>query len=321
MKLSIVIPIYKAEKWISRSLDSIFNQGADMSKFEVICVVDGSPDNSSAIVKGYQRKYSNVILLEQMNSGVSVARNHGIECAKGDYITFLDSDDILIEGALQLLITTIDSSSYDIIVCRSFINKREWPCWVHFFSDGDVSSPEQAVKKGFLRGSVWGCCYKRDLIENNKIIFPIGVSNGEDNFFFISCLYFSRTLLFKDIKLYKVIEEEDSLSRSFSRQRIDGVINSLKIMRDQMSLYPERKNTKFVLQYINYTCLSGLVNSTLETKNVGLCYLLKAKINNFTNFDINSDIVFLRSKMKLMKFSFSFFYFLSYFKYKVLNRR
>ena len=320
MKLSIVIPIYKAERWIGRCLDSIFTQGIDESEYEVVCVIDGSPDKSAEVVGKYMDIHGNIRLIEQENQGVSIARNNGVEASGGDYLTFIDSDDVFIDDSLSLSLKAIESCKEDVVVCRSFVNNSEWPVWNNKFKDGEIVESGNALKRGFLHGSVWGCYYKRELVVNNGITFPIEVSNGEDNFFFLSVMYYSKNIKFKDIKLYRVIEEEDSLSRTFSKERIDRSIKSLDIMKKMIYSYPSVKDHLFILQYIPYTCLSGLVTSVLDTRNVGLLYLLKAHVCNYTNFEISDDIVYLRSSMRLMKWSFLTYYISSFVKHKLLRK-
>ena len=102
-KLSIIIPVYKVEKYIARCLDSIFNQKVDDSLIEVIVVNDGTPDNSMQIVNSYVAMHRNLTIINQENQGLSVARNVGLAKATGDYVWFVDSDDWLVEDAFSIL--------------------------------------------------------------------------------------------------------------------------------------------------------------------------------------------------------------------------
>ena len=102
MILSIIIPIYNAEKVLKRTLDSILNQGLYDDEWELILVNDGSTDNSLSICKDYQSKYPSLIkFISQKNSGVSSARNIGIMTAKGKFIYFMDADDYLMPGGFS----------------------------------------------------------------------------------------------------------------------------------------------------------------------------------------------------------------------------
>ena len=107
--LSIIIPVYKVEKYIKRCLDSIYNQRVEEHCFETIVVNDGSPDNSGAIVRQYMAEHINCRLINQENQGLSVARNTGLDHAKGEYIWFVDSDDWLTKDSLSIVLDTIIS--------------------------------------------------------------------------------------------------------------------------------------------------------------------------------------------------------------------
>ncbi|WP_139804241.1 glycosyltransferase family 2 protein, partial [Cronobacter sakazakii] len=100
--ISIIIPVYNTEKYIAECLDSVLSQSitgvAAQLSIEIIIVNDGSPDNSVAIIDEYRKKHPNIILVNQRNAGQSVARNNAIEIARGEYIFFLDSDDLLPPG-------------------------------------------------------------------------------------------------------------------------------------------------------------------------------------------------------------------------------
>lgn len=91
MKLSIIVPVYNVEKYLSRCFDSLLRQNLEVGEYEVICVNDGSPDNSAQILIDYESKYPDVFkVITQDNQGVSVARNRGLAIAKGEWIAFVD---------------------------------------------------------------------------------------------------------------------------------------------------------------------------------------------------------------------------------------
>ena len=115
IKLSVIIPVYNAEKYIVECLDSIYNQNLNNDEFEVIIVNDGSKDHSQQVIEDYLQKTSNAILLNQQNQGVSQARNNGLSIAKGEYVIFIDSDDFLIPNYLDKLLKIAIDNSLDIL--------------------------------------------------------------------------------------------------------------------------------------------------------------------------------------------------------------
>ena len=100
-KISIIVPVYNVEKYLKECLDSLINQ--TLEDIEIICINDGSTDNSLAILEEYQKKDSRIKVFSQRNQGVSAARNLGIEKATGEYLTFLDSDDRLELNTCEIL--------------------------------------------------------------------------------------------------------------------------------------------------------------------------------------------------------------------------
>lgn len=125
MLLSIIIPIYNVEKYIRNTLSSIYDQNFDESKFEVIVVNDGTLDNSMSIVDEFS-VHSNIVILNQVNQGLSCARNAGLRIARGDYIWFVDSDDMVTMDSLPFienLVGTIDADIYAFDMLK--INEKD----------------------------------------------------------------------------------------------------------------------------------------------------------------------------------------------------
>ena len=116
MKLSVIVPVYNVEEYIRPCIESIFSQGLDEDDFEVIIVNDGTPDKSMEVIAAIIAAYQNIHVINQNNQGVSVARNNGIQMATGEYIYFLDSDDLLIDNSLPYLLDIAISSKVDLVV-------------------------------------------------------------------------------------------------------------------------------------------------------------------------------------------------------------
>jgi len=112
-KLSIVIPVYNVEKYLSKCLDSILVDNAFTG--QVICVNDGSTDGSAAILEEYAKKYSNIEIITQPNAGLSAARNAGLKVAKGEYVCFLDSDDYWEPYVLKGLMEQVELDDLDVL--------------------------------------------------------------------------------------------------------------------------------------------------------------------------------------------------------------
>ena len=116
MDLSIIIPVYNVERYIRSCIESIFKQGLDDNRFEVIIVNDGTQDQSMDMITDIIEQHNNILIINQANQGLSVARNNGISVAKGEYILMPDSDDLLIENSLLPLLESVLKSQADLIV-------------------------------------------------------------------------------------------------------------------------------------------------------------------------------------------------------------
>ena len=107
IKVSVIIPIYNTEKYLAECLESIINQ--TLKQIEIICIDDGSSDGSAAILKEYAQNDLRISMYTQKNRGVSAARNVGVRHARGKYLFFMDSDDILEKNALEILVQTLQN--------------------------------------------------------------------------------------------------------------------------------------------------------------------------------------------------------------------
>lgn len=113
IKLSVIIPVYNVEKFLSECVDNIYNQGLKIEDFEIILINDGSTDNSFKICEAYDLKYQNIKIIDQPNLGVSVARNKGIQESCGEYLYFIDSDDFLQQNVLSAILNTMITNKLD----------------------------------------------------------------------------------------------------------------------------------------------------------------------------------------------------------------
>ena len=116
-KISVIIPVYNTEMFLSECLDSVLHQ--TFKDFEIICVNDGSSDNSASILKGYAQKDARIKVITQANQGLSAARNAGLDVVQGEWICFLDSDDMLPISAIEILYNTAQQTGCKIVASRA----------------------------------------------------------------------------------------------------------------------------------------------------------------------------------------------------------
>ena len=115
MKLSFIIPIFNLEGYIEDCIHSLLNQNIPHSEYEIICVNDGSTDTTLEILQKLASSFSNIVIIDRENQGVSVARNIGMAYAKGEYIWFVDGDDLIVSNCLKQLLSFMDEESLSLI--------------------------------------------------------------------------------------------------------------------------------------------------------------------------------------------------------------
>jgi glycosyltransferase involved in cell wall biosynthesis len=183
MDLSIVVPVYNVEKYVRTCIESIFKQGLDEKCFEVIIVNDGSTDRSLEVITDIISQHSNIVVINQENQGLSVARNNGIAAAKGEYILMPDSDDILIENSLAPLLEISTDTKADLVVADFFTMTNEE---ITSFNIKEFMQPEIQLKK--VTGKqiylevlnpnhcyVWRTLYRKEFLITKELIFYPGI--------------------------------------------------------------------------------------------------------------------------------------------------
>jgi glycosyltransferase involved in cell wall biosynthesis len=184
MLISVVIPVYNVEKYLSKAVESVIEQ--TYNKLEIILVDDGSTDNCAEICDSFAEKDSRVIVIHQKNSGLSGARNAGIKMASGDYIFFLDSDDYIEPDTLEFAVKNAQLYKTDLVIwgyITEYENKQQ--------PDKEIRVPDCLIYEGnndldyvpSCIGYAWNKLYNRDIIERNNLEFRHGVSLVEDILF------------------------------------------------------------------------------------------------------------------------------------------
>jgi len=176
MFLSIIIPVYNAEKYIGSCLDSLLAQ--DISDYEILCVNDGSRDGSAAILEEYARQHAGIQVIHKENGGVTSARNAGLEAAKGDFIWFVDADDLIKEntlGTLRSLAAGKDRVIFGAYEFTDALSEEE----LALSRDNSLST-----NTSFYDSVVWRSLLRRDFLIQNGLCFRYPeLTHGEDGLF------------------------------------------------------------------------------------------------------------------------------------------
>lgn len=218
LKLSIIIPIYKVEKYVAQCLGSILDENTDTLPIEVIVVNDGTPDNSMEEVAQFER-YHSLRVLNQENQGLSMARNAGFAEARGEYIWFIDSDDWLCHGAVGKVMDILNQHSEVDLVCTGLIwsydNQKLNYVDIQCTADSEFSGKEFYIRYGAM-GAVQRFVIRRQLLIDNCISFYPGILH-EDGLYSHEIVYFARRIYLTASPIYNYRQRgEDSIMHSIT---------------------------------------------------------------------------------------------------------
>lgn len=215
--ISVIVPVYNLEKYISRCLDSILSQ--TYSNLQILVINDGSTDGSAEVISHYAQIDSRITFIDKCNEGVSVARNVGIDSAEGEYIMFVDGDDWVDCDIVEQLYSLAISTNADCVRC-GYVFEDLSSCRKRYSSSGfgvKCIYGKDILHKfliGYhLPGSVWAGLYKKTLLSQWNISFTKGIRYGEDEFF--NAQFFAKTtcVAISDTHLYHVMVRESSVTR------------------------------------------------------------------------------------------------------------
>ena len=225
--LSFVIPVYNVEEYIGATIESCLEQDISHDEYEIVCIDDGSQDNSLRIIKEYQGKFNNIQCYSKQNGGVSSARNKGLELATGEYIWFVDGDDIVASNCLKSVIEKLKKSSADIFWFKVINFIRDVPASNNRIDVAMCNKRSELYDFMFSKGGVgvWSNIYKAELLKDNSILFVEDIAYSEDVLFNFEVLLKAKICMKTDAILY------------FYRQRDGSAMHSGNIKKHMQSMF------------------------------------------------------------------------------------
>lgn len=248
--VSIIIPVYNLEKYIVNCLESIFAQTYE--SLEIICIDDGSNDKSAEIIKKYSVADSRIKYYYQQNSGVSVARNKGLDEATGDYVMFVDGDDYLHYQAVELFVREIEKSDCDVVcaheVYTSNTDEKMQPVSEYKTREITVEELFDNRKNRSMGKSVWGKIFKTEIARRSR--FPVGISNGEDAYYIITLLDKGIAVRCIDAELYYYLNRQNSTVTSRFTMKRFTMTYSFDMLCERLKNSSNLFLKKYCLQYL-----------------------------------------------------------------------
>lgn len=297
IKLSIIIPMYNAEKYIEECLDSILNSNVSKKLYELVIVNDGSKDKSPEIAQNYATKYSNITYLTQENQGQSTARNYGIKTCQGEYVWCVDADDKLISEELPKIVGALDKYKNLDILAVQLQNVTEegkyldLECTQPLVKHNRIISGVEAVISGYIPSSVCALIARRELFVENNVFFVKGITHQDVELTY-RLMPHAKFVMFSDIIPYLYIYHPNSTSKSLViEKKIKYIKDDIYIIKSFQKLALSFKQDNLLLYKVIYN----------QSQNVlfSLVYSLYKNKKTWRNMGINTAVIAELKKEKL----------------------
>ena len=261
--ISVIVPVYNSIKYLEKCLNTLRYQTYD--NIEVICVDDGSSDGSSGVLKWFGEKDSRFKVFKQQNSGVSSARNRGLEEAAGDYISFIDADDWVLLDLYDVFLNVLDKANRDIDIFMfnaCFYNPRlsdliegrffEYEDWQNHSFDYAIHTFDDCIRPFSRNLSVCNKIFRRGLIEENNIKFP-DVKKYEDNYFWVTSALKAKSIVMTDNVYYRYrLDDKGSVSSLIMKQHVFDAFKILDMIENEIEKAGQYERYKYALFQYKY---------------------------------------------------------------------
>lgn len=254
--VSIVIPVYNASKFLPSTLNSVLNQNYE--NLEIILVNDGSTDESLHIMEEFSKNDKRIKIINQRNLGVSAARNKGFYNSMGEYISFIDSDDLIESDMISNLVGLLDNSDYDVANCNVEVFEKDGSRRVTVTADSINSYNSSELLKKFLLGEIshgcWDKLYRRHVLEETS--FLVGTTSEDRYFCWEIFKKIKGMVVSPKIGYHYIRRASNSISSNpLSMKNISRIEEALKVKNDVILHYPELYSE---WQYYYYQALANL---------------------------------------------------------------
>tara|TARA_R110001583_G_scaffold105519_6_gene253451 strand:- start:1796 stop:2779 length:984 start_codon:yes stop_codon:yes gene_type:complete len=294
MLLSIIIPVYNAEKFIERCINSVIEQtNGLLDNVEIIIINDGSTDNSLKKIKKLKKSHPIIKLFEQKNSGVGYTRNFGLNKCEGNYVWFIDADDYIDGAILKTICETLINQAPDIILLgyKTVDLEGNKVSEVHYTDD--VLTRDKIINSALYSNTVWSKIMSTDIIKLNKLQFDTNVRTAEDFDFSFRVLYFSKKIVTLKNVNYNYIVNPNSISNIRSTEHLNRLAKDSVIVATNLKLFLDINESKhsgsrivFMLWLNNY--LYGLLFSLFRFKyNIKFIRHIIEELKRHNNYPIN----------------------------------
>ncbi len=242
MLLSVIVPVYNAEKYLPRCLDSLLNQGLSAEVMEIVCVDDGSTDGSTEVIRSYTGMLgANVRLIENaQNMGCPASRNRGIEEAHGEIITFCDADDYLVEGAYAMLLHKHWSEDLDVLRFTSRTmddySRKHWTEPVEIDPSIDYAGGGHGFYQTMMPYFVWQLLIRKSFVMDHNVRFR-NYTLCDDAAFCLDLMMANPRMISTRANIYRYVVEPNSMTTARNTEKMRRIVDSYLQMMTSMQEY------------------------------------------------------------------------------------
>lgn len=315
--VSVIIPVYNRIDLIEKTVESVISQN-NFEKYQIILVDDGSTDGSDIKCDELSEKYSNVFAFHQKNAGVSAARNLGIEKAEAKWISFIDADDYILDGFFDKM---LEGEKADLICCAYMGNSGISEALPNAFGEKIYYKDEvrnvlfPVMLDGYTFYQCWNKLYRKSIIDENSIRFPVGVKYAEDMVFVFNYVKFIESFKFVKEPLYFYNVNDDNattvvkkgyethkmvyafLSDYFKEFDIDGSIHKklqLSFLMSSVSSVSTAAKTLSLFKSVSY--IKSILNDSVFYSNYlenNICFYAKGKDKQLDKLILKKQALFI----------------------------
>lgn len=272
--ISIIIPVYNSENYLSECIESVLNQ--TYSNFELILINDGSKDSSGEICNYYKSIDNRVIVIHQENKGISETRNIGLEIAKGEFILFVDNDDIISPALLHDNIELLNQTDLDVVkfsINYLYIDQHgngkeinKYHIESGCYNRDEIREKYRHLKEAGVFTFIWNMLIRRSVLSDNNIFFDKNaLFGGEDNIFNYKILKYSNGLICNSKAYYTHFRRiGQSTSTKYSLNKIKTVLNIMEVEKDFFCQYNINDTlwNEYVVEYTSF-----IINQVFDKRN------------------------------------------------------
>ncbi len=317
VKISVIIPVYNTEEYLSKCIESVINQ--DYDNLEVILVNDGSKDNSLKICKKYAEEDKRIVLIDKENTGVSDSRNRGLKIATGDYIAFVDSDDWIEPNMYSSMLESIIKTGADLCLSSYFIEYEDRSVIYKLKDDKDIleysdlidsvipriiGPNEIEISNNDIGGFIWRMLLSKNILDENNVFFKKSLPFKEDEVFLIEVLLNCKKVVLLDQPFYHYLKRSASAASNyrFNIQKeeslaVDSIIEALEKYGKDIE-YKEKYKNNFDSRFLNFN--SSLIFNEVKPNNTKK---LKDKLKTLKEIYENKRLANLLEKLDTSEFT------------------